>query len=165
MTILGIDPGLALLGYGAIDAQPGGKCRLLGCGVIETKAGTPYPDRLRTIFRGVEELTRLYDPQDVVFEELFFSKNITTGIQVGGARGVALVAAANHTAELFEYTPMQIKLAVTGSGAADKRQVQTMVKLLLSLDEYPRPDDAADAVAAALTHASNLRVRDMYRIK
>ena len=165
MIILGIDPGLALLGYGVIDAQPGGKCRLLGCGVIETRAGTAYPDRLRAIFQGVEQIVELYRPEDVVFEELFFSKNITTGIQVGGARGVALVAAARHTDNLFEYTPMQIKLAVTGSGSADKRQVQTMVKLLLGLDEYPKPDDAADAVAAALTHASNLRVKDMYHIK
>lgn len=165
MIILGIDPGLALMGYGVIETSTGDKRRLLTCGVLETKAHTPFPDRLRTIYQGVDQLMDFYKPDDVAFEELFFSKNVTTGIQVGGARGVALVAAARWTDNLYEYTPMQIKQAVTGSGSADKRQIQNMVKLLLRLDEYPKPDDAADAVAAALTHAANLRVKEMYHIK
>ena len=107
----------------------------------------------------------IYRPDDVAFEELFFSKNVTTGIQVGGARGVALVAVSQRTENLFEYTPMQIKQAVTGYGGADKRQMQNMVKLLLRLDEIPQPDDAADALGVALTHANSLSMKQQFRIK
>ena len=165
MIILGIDPGLATLGYGVIETLPGDRRRLLQFGTLNTKAGEPIPQRLRAIYRGMNQLLDLYQPEDVAFEELFFSKNITTGINVSMARGVALLAVAERTDNLYEYTPMQIKQAVTGYGGADKHQVQMMVKMMLKLDEIPRPDDAADAVAAALTHANSVKMKAMYKIK
>ncbi len=165
MIILGIDPGLATLGYGVIETLPGDRRRLLQFGTLNTKAGEPIPQRLRAIYRGMNQLLDMYQPEDVAFEELFFSKNITTGINVSMARGVALLAVAERTDNLYEYTPMQIKQAVTGYGGADKHQVQMMVKMMLKLDEIPRPDDAADAVAAALTHANSVKMKAMYKIK
>ena len=164
MIILGIDPGLATLGYGVIEAE-GEKRRLIQFGTLTTAAGQPMPQRLRAIFQGMNQLMDIYRPDDVAFEELFFSKNITTGMAVSAARGVALVAVVQRTDNLYEYTPMQIKQAVTGYGGADKHQVQMMVKMMLKLDEIPRPDDAADAVAAALTHANSARMKAAYRIK
>ena len=106
-----------------------------------------------------------FQPDEVAFEELFFSKNITTGMAVSAARGVALVAVAEKTDNLFEYTPMQIKQAITGYGKADKHQIQTMVRMMLSLGEIPRPDDAADALAVAITHANSMRAGQMFKIK
>lgn len=164
MVILGIDPGLATLGYGVIEANAG-KFRLIQYGTVTTPAGEPMPMRLRAIFQGVRQLMEIYQPEEVAFEELFFSKNITTGMAVSAARGVALVAVAEKTEKLYEYTPMQIKQAVTGYGGADKHQVQHMVKLLLHMDEIARPDDAADAIAVALTHASSMQARHMFRIQ
>ena len=164
MIILGIDPGLATLGYGVVEARKG-ETRLIDYGTINTTAGQPMPHRLHAIYTGVDTLMRVHQPDEVAFEELFFSKNITTGMAVSAARGAALVAAVQHTNELFEYTPMQIKQSVTGYGGADKHQVQHMVRLLLHLSEIPRPDDAADAVAAALTHAACQHAKEMYRIK
>ena len=105
-----------------------------------------------------------FSPEDVAFEELFFSKNITTGMAVSAARGVALVAAAERTDNLFEYTPMQIKQALTGYGKADKHQIQMMVRLMLNMNETPRPDDAADALAVAITHANSMRAGHLFRI-
>ena len=151
MVILGIDPGLATLGYGVIEVV-NDKRRLIQFGTLTTPAGEPMPQRLRAIFQGMNQLMDIYQPDDVAFEELFFSKNITTGMAVSAARGVALVAVVQRTENLYEYTPMQIKQAVTGYGKADKKQVQQMVKLLLKMDEVPRPDDAADAIACAITH-------------
>ena len=165
MIILGIDPGLATLGYGVIETLPGDRRRLLQYGTLNTKAGEPIPQRLRAIYRGMNQLLDMYQPEDVAFEELFFSKNITTGINVSMARGVALLAVAERTDNLYEYTPMQIKQAVTGYGGADKHQVQMMVKMMLKIDEIPRPDDAADAVAVAITHANSAKMKAMYRIK
>ena len=112
----------------------------------------------------MEDLCRRFDPDDIAMEELFFCKNVTTAIAVGEARGAAIVAMRKHTNNLFEYTPMQIKQAVTGYGKADKRQVQQMVKLLLNLPEIPRPDDAAGGLAIAITHAHSMRMRQNYRI-
>ena len=164
MIILGIDPGLATLGYGVIEAE-GDARRLIQFGTLTTAAGQPMPQRLRAIFQGMNQLMDIYQPEDVAFEELFFSKNVTTGIAVGSARGVALVAAARRTQELYEYTPMQVKQAVTGQGGADKRQVQQMVKLLLGLEDIPRPDDAADALAIAITHAHSRMMKHLYKIQ
>ena len=119
----------------------------------------------RAIFTGVNQLMDMFTPDDVAFEELFFSKNVTTGMAVSAARGAALVAAAQRTENLYEYTPMQIKQAVTGYGRADKHQVQLMVKMQLALPDIIRPDDAADAVAAALTHAASGRMKEQFRMK
>ena len=163
MIILGIDPGLATLGYGVIEVV-NDRRRLITFGTLTTPAGQPMPQRLRAIFQGMNQLMDIYRPDDVAFEELFFSKNITTGMAVSAARGVALVAVVERTDNLYEYTPMQIKQAVTGYGGADKRQVQQMVKMLLNMQEIARPDDAADALAVALTHANSMHMKRMFRI-
>ena len=163
MTILGIDPGLATMGWGAISYD-GVKPKILDYGALITPPDMPMPQRLMSLYDGVEELSRRFDPDDIAMEELFFCKNVTTAIAVGEARGAAMVAMRKHTNNLFEYTPMQIKQAVTGYGKADKKQVQQMVKLLLNLPEIPRPDDAADGLAIAITHAHSMRMRQNYRI-
>jgi len=164
VVILGIDPGLATMGYGVIRSD-GDRHQLIQYGALTTAAGQPLPQRLRSIFLGVNQLMDIYEPEEVAFEELFFSKNVTTGMDVSAARGAALAAAATRTEKLYEYTPMQVKQAVTGHGKADKLQVQTMVRLLLNMQEIARPDDAADALAVALTHAGTARMRAMFRIK
>ena len=164
MIILGIDPGLATLGYGVIEVV-NDRRRVVTFGTLTTPAGEPMPQRLRAIFQGMNQLMDIYRPDDVAFEELFFSKNITTGMAVSAARGVALVAVVQRTDNLYEYTPMQIKQAVTGYGGADKRQVQQMVKMLLNMQEIARPDDAADALAVALTHANSMHMKKMFRIQ
>ena len=151
MIVLGIDPGYALMGWGVVKSE-GSRMQLVAYGCIETKAGVPMQNRLRTLQLGVRDLLSIYKPDDVAFEELFFARNVTTALMVGAARGAAIIAAAEYTENLYEYTPMQIKQAVTGYGKADKKQIQQMVKLLLKLDEIPRPDDAADAIACAITH-------------
>ena len=164
MIILGIDPGLATLGYGVIEVN-NDKRRLIQFGTLTTPAGQPMPQRLRAIFQGMNQLMDIYQPDDVAFEELFFSKNITTGMAVSAARGVALVAVVQRTDNLYEYTPMQIKQAVTGYGGADKHQVQQMVRMLLNMKEIARPDDAADALAVALTHANSMHMKKMFKIQ
>ena len=164
MVILGIDPGLARLGYGVIEVD-GDKRRVIQYGTLNTPAGQPMPQRLRALFRAMNQLLDIYQPDEVAFEELFFSKNITTGMAVSMARGVAMVAVAERTENLYEYTPMQIKQALTGYGNAEKKQMQQMVRMRLGLTEIPKPDDAADAVACALTHAHAGRLREQFRIK
>ena len=164
MIILGIDPGLATLGYGVIEVN-NDKRKMIQYGTLTTPAGQPMPHRLRAIFQGMNQLMDIYQPDDVAFEELFFSKNITTGMAVSAARGVAVVAVVQRTDNLYEYTPMQIKQAVTGYGGADKHQVQQMVKMLLNMPEIARPDDAADALAVALTHANSMHMKQMFKIQ
>ena len=151
MIVLGIDPGYALMGWGVVEAE-GSRMKLINYGCIETKAGVPMQNRLRTLQLGIRDLLNIYKPDDVAFEELFFARNVTTALMVGAARGAAIIAAAEYTNNLYEYTPMQIKQAITGYGKADKKQIQQMVKLLLKLDDIPKPDDAADAIACAITH-------------
>jgi len=164
MRILGIDPGYALMGWGVIDAE-GGRMRLVNYGCVETKAGQPMQHRLRALQLCVRDLVNLYQPEDVAFEELFFARNVTTALMVGAARGAAIISAAEYTENLYEYTPMQIKQAVTGYGKADKKQIQQMVKLLLHMDTLPTPDDAADAIAAAITHAQTGPAKVQFRMK
>jgi len=164
MIILGIDPGLASMGYGVISYD-GNQPKMIDYNVLYTKAGVPLPQRLVSLHQGITDLIERYQPDDIALEELFFNKNVTTAITVGEARGVALAACALHTPNVFEYTPMQIKVAVTGYGKADKVQVQQMVKMLLSLPQLPKPDDAADGLAAALCHAFSLRVRENFRVR
>lgn len=164
LIILGIDPGLATMGWGVIESD-GSRHRLIQYGTLGTPAGQPVPVRLRAIYSGAQQLISTYRPDDIVFEELFFARNVTTALNVGAARGVALLAAAQYTENLYEYTPMQIKQAVVGFGKAEKRQVQMMVKMLLGLSEVPRPDDAADGLAAAITHAHSARQRQLFKIQ
>lgn len=164
MRVLGIDPGYALMGWGVVDME-GSRMRLVDYGCVETKAGTPMQHRLRTLQLGVRNLVTIYQPDDVAFEELFFARNVTTALMVGAARGAAIISATEYTENLYEYTPMQIKQAVTGYGKADKKQVQQMVKLLLNLPSLPQPDDAADAIACAITHCQAGAAREQFRMK
>lgn len=164
MRILGIDPGLATLGWGVIEATPQ-KPIFVACGIVETSPAKPFPHRLVEIDAQLRDLLASYQPDQIVFEQLFFAKNVTTAFTVGAARGVAISRCARHTDELFEYTPMQIKQAVVGYGKADKRQVQQMIKILLGLSAYPKPDDAADAIATALTHYNTGRFAQEHRMK
>ena len=164
MVILGIDPGLATLGYGVIETQ-GDRRHMIQFGTVTTPAGVAMPYRLRAIAQGVRQLMDVYQPDEVAFEELFFSKNITTGMAVSMARGVALAPVVERTDNLYEYTPMQIKQAVTGYGGADKHQVQLMVKMLLGMKDIARPDDAADALAVALTHANSMHAKHLFKIQ
>lgn len=150
---MGIDPGLERVGYGFIDTQRGGKYTLLDYGIVKTPAHTPTVQRLALIESGITALMQRYNPQEVAIEELFYTKNITTGIVVAEARGVIMLTAHKLCGKLFEYTPNQIKQAITGWGGAEKQQMQAMVKLLLKMQTIPKPDDAADALAVALTHA------------
>ncbi len=164
MRILGIDPGLATMGWGVIESD-GFKDKLVQYGALQTYPRDTFPTRLYSLFTGAQGLLTTFKPDEIAFEELFFSKNITTGIQVAGARGVALAACQGYTDKLYEYTPMQIKQAVVGYGGADKHQVQMMVRVLLGIDETPKPDDAADAVACAITHAHAGVSKMQFKIK
>ena len=152
MRILGIDPGVAIVGFGLIESDRG-TLRMLQYGAITTPAGLPLAARLAQINRDIEELICTFRPDEISVEELFFSKNITTGIAVAHARGVILCAAEKKKIPIYEYTPMQVKQAVVGYGLADKKQVMDMTRRLLKLKSVPRPDDAADALAIALCHA------------
>jgi len=152
LRILGIDPGLATVGFSVIDTEKS-KMRLVTCGVISTPAHTSLSSRLDRIFEDMNELISTFNPDAVSIEELFFNTNITTGIAVSHARGVILLAAYRAGVQVFEYTPLQVKQAVVGYGRAEKKQVIDMVKRILSLPAAPKPDDAADAVALAICHA------------
>lgn len=152
MIILGIDPGTAITGFGALK-YAGSYCRALGYGCIKTEAGESAAERLRQIHAGVCELIDAYSPEAVSIEQLFFNKNVGSALAVGQARGVAMLAAAQHDIPIYEYTPTAVKLGVTGEGRAPKSQVAFMVKALLGLDEIPRPDDVSDALAVAICHA------------
>jgi len=150
-VIFGIDPGTAITGWGVVTER-GGTLQTLGFGVIRTPSTALLPARLVTIYDELSALLQHHRPDAVAVEELFFSKNARTALSVGHARGVVLLTVAQHQAPLFHYKPSQVKQAVTGYGAADKRQIQEMVRLLLGLDALPQPDDAADALAVAICH-------------
>jgi crossover junction endodeoxyribonuclease RuvC len=154
-VILGLDPGIALLGYGVVGCERG-QLTYLAHGCVETKAGLPLPLRLRQLFDGVIDLKQRYPVTDVAMESLFHSRNVSTAIIVGEARGVAMLAAVDGSIVLGEYTPTQVKQVVTGYGGARKRQIQEMVTLRLGLSSIPKPDDAADALAIAICHAQQL---------
>ena len=152
MRILGIDPGVATIGFGLVEADRTG-VRLLQYGVITTPPGIPLSSRLCQISRDMVQLLDQFRPEEAAVEELFFSKNITTGIAVAHGRGVILLEVERSGVPVFEYTPMQVKQAVAGYGGADKRQVMLMTQRLLKMKEIPRPDDAADALAIAICHS------------
>lgn len=160
MIALGIDPGTALCGYGIVRAIDD-DMELVACGAIATPAKTPLESRLLTIYDELTALIREYKPQTAAVEKLFFSRNTTTALSVGHARGVAMLAIAQAHIPLAEYTPNEIKQAVAGYGGADKYQMQQMVRVLLRLDDVPKPDDAADAVAIAICHLQSARLREL----
>jgi crossover junction endodeoxyribonuclease RuvC len=153
-VVLGIDPGLARMGYGVVQQQ-GSQLKALEYGTMTTEAHTPLEQRLAILFGKLQKMLKKTRPDSVAMEELFFSRNVKTAIAVGQARGVALLACGLAGIPVFEYRPVEVKQAVSGYGAADKEQVQKMVKLLLGLTEAPKPDDTADALAIAITHAQS----------
>lgn len=152
MRIIGIDPGTGILGFGVIDADTKGGFKLIDAGVIKTPAHTPLDERLEEIYDSLQDIIGETKPDVMSVEKLFFSRNVTTAMSVSHARGVAILAGRKGGLPIGEYTPLQIKQTLTGYGKADKKQVQEMVRLQLGLKEIPKPDDAADALAAAITH-------------
>jgi crossover junction endodeoxyribonuclease RuvC len=152
MRTLGIDPGIATMGWGIVD-EAGGALSLVGVGAFTTPAGMPQAERLAQVYQELCALLERYRPEAAAVEELFFGKNVNTAITVGQARGVALLALAQAGISIHEYKPTAVKQAVAGYGGADKKQMQEMVRLTLRLDKVPRPDDAADALAIAICHA------------
>lgn len=157
MRILGIDPGTGILGFGVIDVDAKGAISLVDAGVIRTPVKEDDAVRLLTIFEELQEIIKTNKPEIMSVEKLFFSKNVTTAMTVSQARGVVLLLGQQNGLKLYEYNPMQIKQAITGYGKADKKQMQEMVRVLLRLKEVPKPDDAADALAAAITCSMSLR--------
>lgn len=158
MIIFGIDPGFAITGYGVVE-KLGNKYKVLDYGVITTKAGLDLSVRLNIMYEEIVRKFNQYNPDYVAMEELFFCKNITTGIAVAHGRGVLLLAIAQMGKPFYEYTPLQIKQAITGYGKADKKQMQKMVQVLLNLESIPKPDDAADALAVALCCGNSERLK------
>lgn len=158
MRILGIDPGIATVGFGVIDADRGTQ-KLVSCGVITTPPGIPLSSRLDRIVQDLEELIATFHPDAVAIEELFFNTNITTGISVAHGRGVILLTVYRAGLQIYEYTPLQVKQAVVGYGRAEKKQVIDMVRRILHMRAAPKPDDAADALAIAICHARSYTSR------
>lgn len=164
MIILGIDPGLAVVGYSVIEYN-GNRYKPLEYGVINTDSKSLFPDRIKIIYDELLDIIDQYNPEDLAIEELFFNKNVKTAIKVGQARGVEILAAVNRGLNVYEYTPLQIKQATVGYGRADKCQVQEMVKILLNLKEIPKPDDVADALAVAICHGNSFKFKENFRMK
>lgn len=152
MIILGIDPGYAIVGWGVLD-YTGNRFQVLGYGAVTTQAHTVFTDRLDYIYRELNILIERYQPEAMAIEKLFFNTNAKTAIDVAQARGVILLAARQHELTIREYTPLQVKQSVTGYGRADKKQVQELTRIILNLEKIPKPDDTADALAMAITHA------------
>ena len=159
MRIIGIDPGTGILGFGIIEVDKRGKATLVDGGVIRTPVKEDDAERLQIIFEELTDIIAACKPAEMAIEKLFFAQNVTTAMTVAQARGVAIVAGKQAGLKIAEYTPLQIKQALTGYGRAEKKQMQEMVRVLLGLKEVPKPDDCADALAAAITHAMTSRVK------
>jgi crossover junction endodeoxyribonuclease RuvC len=155
--ILGIDPGTGILGFGVIDSELGGKSVMIDAGVIRTPSNETDSNRLLTIYDELESIIKLHKPTVMSVEKLFFAQNVTTAMTVSQARGVVLLLGEKNDMELYEFTPLQIKQTLTGYGRADKKQIQEMVRIYLGLSQVPKPDDCADALAAAITCSITMR--------
>lgn len=164
MRVLGIDPGLATMGYGIIDVT-GNRLTAVEYGTIETGSKTDYPERLFQLHVELKKIIEAAKPDEVAMEELFFNKNITTAISVAQARGVEILTCMEMGLPIYEYTPLQIKQAVVGYGRAEKHQVQEMVKMFLNLKAIPKPDDAADGLAIAITHIHSAKSKEHFELK
>lgn len=164
MIIVGIDPGIAILGYGVLEFM-NNKFRVIDYNAVCTTPKNTMPERIEIIFNSLNDIFDKYKPDAVAFEELFFNQNAKTAIVVGQARGAAVLSAQLKKINIYEYTPLQVKQAVTGYGRADKKQIQQMVRMLLNLREVPKPDDVADALAIALCHGNSSHTGDMFKIK
>ena len=161
MLVIGIDPGTATTGYGLVRQTQEGGLQAVDYGVIRTPAKMPMPDRLGLLYTELNEILHRHSPQGAAVEKLFFQRNVSTAITVGQARGVALLALGQAGLDVAEYNPMEIKQAVAGYGGADKNQVQGMVRALLNMEEIPKPDDAADALAVAICHLHSTKMRTL----
>lgn len=161
MIALGIDPGTATTGYGIVKDCPDGRLISISYGVIRTDSKSHYSIRLREIYEGILSLIECYKPDAMAIEQLFFNKNVSSALSVGQARGVVILTAALSGIQLSEYTPIQVKEAVTGYGRADKHQIQHMIKMLLGFDDIPKPDDAADALALAICHLNSYKIKHL----
>lgn len=156
MRILGIDPGIAIVGYGVVDKE--GNCyKTVAYDAVTTRAHTPLEERLERVYNGIDEIIKEYKPDAMSIEELFFNNNAKTALTVGQARGVIILAAVQNNIPVYEYTPLQVKQALTGYGRASKTQIQQMMKSMLGLSEVPKPDDVADALAIAVCHGNSMR--------
>lgn len=164
MRIIGIDPGIAIVGYGIVDYQRN-HFETVAYGAIETKANLPFSYRLKSIYEELHQIFDKYQPDHCAVEELFFNKNVTTAISVGHGRGVILLASEIRGIPLYEYTPLQVKQGVVGYGRAEKKQVQEMVRLILKLSSCPKPDDVADALAVAICHAHAGKFDTLFKLK
>ena len=162
MLVIGIDPGTATTGYGLVRESEGGNLEVVDFGVIVTHPKLPISERLSVIYHRIVELSNLHRPDSGAVEKLFFQRNVRTAISVGQGRGVAMLALAETSVGITEYTPLEVKQAVTGYGKADKNQIQQMVKALLLLKEIPKPDDAADALAVAICHIHSVKSTQLY---
>jgi len=160
MKILGIDPGTATTGFGVIEVEKGRSPKAIDFGVISTPSTDEMPARLDTLYKDLGEIIAHHKPDAVAIELLFFARNVTTAITVGQARGVAILVCEQAKLPIAEYTPLQVKQAVTGYGKAEKKQVQQMVKTILNLTVIPKPDDAADALAIAIAHSAAIRFQN-----
>jgi crossover junction endodeoxyribonuclease RuvC len=162
MITLGIDPGIALTGYGIIEEKDDGSLYVINFGVIRTSADLSQADRLVHLYQRIKSIILLHQPDTGAVEKLFFERNVRTALNVGQARGVTLLVMAESGLQIGEYTPLEVKQAVAGYGGADKNQVQQMVKTILELETIPRPDDAADALAVAICHIHSARIQNLY---
>ncbi|SKA80985.1 Holliday junction endonuclease RuvC [Caloramator quimbayensis] len=164
MRIIGIDPGIAIMGYGILDYAYN-RFSVVNYGAIITTNKESMPKRLEILYNSLWDILNEYKPDAVAFEELFFNQNAKTAIIVGQARGAAVLCAQKSGIDIYEYTPLQVKQAVVGYGRAEKKQIQQMVKMILNLKEIPKPDDTADALAIAICHGHSSHMGDMFRIK
>jgi crossover junction endodeoxyribonuclease RuvC len=162
MLVIGIDPGTATTGYGLVRENQDGSLSAVDYGAITTPANLPMPLRLLELYNKLKEILLLHHPESGAVEKLFFQRHVSTAISVGQGRGVALLALAESGIDVLEYTPLEVKQAVAGYGRADKAQIQSMVRALLSLDEIPTPDDAADALAIAICHLHSAKIKQLY---
>jgi len=163
MLVLGVDPGTASTGFGLVSQAADGTLLLVECGVIETSPAESPPNRLLELHRSLAELVGNHRPGSAAVEKLFFQKNVSTAMGVGQARGVILLTMAQASVPVYEYEPREVKLAMTGYGNADKRQIQAMVAATLQLSSAPKPDDAADALALAICHLTQMRLKERLR--
>jgi crossover junction endodeoxyribonuclease RuvC len=163
MLVIGIDPGIAITGYGLVREAKDGSLQVVDYGAVVTPPKTPLPDRLNQLFHSLNDVLARHNPESAAVEKLFFQKNVRTAMTVGQARGVALLSLSEAKIPVSDYTPNEVKLAVAGYGGADKRQVQEMVRTLLDLSELPKPDDAADALAVAICHLHSSRTTALFQ--
>ena len=164
MRILGIDPGIAIMGYGIIDLEQN-KVKVIENGVITTSSKTRTPERLQILYDNLDEIIKEFKPDEYSIEELFFNQNVKTAITVGHARGIQVLCAEKNNLPIYEYTPLQIKQAITGYGRASKRQMQLTVTRLLNLKEMPKPDDAADALSLPLCNFLRQDFKQKFRMR